>query len=489
MSAWIEKLVQPISDNKVGVDPRSSDEFYELKEEVNKVSGIDYALIKNKAEVILQQQGKDLRAASYLILARLNLDGFEGLCEALKLFSSLIEQYGNALYPQKIDSKLISIKWLNETRVKHMLKDKVNFQDQRQAKVLLRNIEDTNKQLSQKLTNDVKLFANIIPLLRAQQVNTVQPVHAQPAANDQSTTSGPKIEQCQSEAELRELTRLQCQYLRQQQQWLRAMAFSRAYRWGALQEIRADNNVTSVPAIEDSVLENFNRVVENAAPQDVLHAAENLFMSKGGLYYFDLHYQQTVAARAMGLSEVANYIEDELKQILLRFPKLINYCYDNNMPFISLDNRAWLEQLLKPTTHNQVSTESDTNDISIADIVNSYRATVAGKSLREKIATFAVMPAHGERILCQQQLALARFCIEDKRVDLAVPILQRLADKVEQHQLQQWEPELAIFIWSQLSAVLKLRLPKLDKDMQKAVRAKLENLFNKICVTDLSRAL
>lgn len=488
MNAWVEKLIQPIDDTDIGVDPRNSDEFYELKQEVNKVSGIDYGLLQQKAETILQKQGKDLRVASYLVVARTNLDGFTGLCESLNLLGKLVEQYGKALYPAKISSKLISIKWLNEARIKHMIMQKIDVNDARQTKVLLRTIESINKQLSKNLDEEAKLFSHILPLLRAQHVSNVQPIQQQTAANDQPTrTSG--IDQCHSEDDLRELTRLQCQYLRQQNQWLRAIAYSRAYRWGALQELRADNNATSVPAPDENVISNFQRVVDNAAPMDVLHAGEDLFMTKGGLYYFDCHYQQIIAARAMNMNDVAAFIEDELKQLLLRFPKLINFTYANNLAFISVEHRPWLEQLLKPAASSARGASSTNCELNLADMVNSYRAMVAGKTLVNKVRAINELPATSQRLKCQQQLALARFCIEDKRVDLAVPMLQQLADLVDQYQLQLWEPEFALFIWSELSAALKLQLPKLDKDMQKQVKMKLEKLFNNICVTDLSRAL
>lgn len=491
MSQWIEKLTQPLPENAVGSDPRHSDDFYLLKEEFSKLSGIDYGLVQQKAEDILQHQAKDLRVVSYLLLARLHLDGTVGLREALQLYSKLVEQYGDQLYPQKASSKVISLQWLNDNKIKQTVKHKIDLDDHKQVKQLTKAIEQTNQQLQTKLGVEIKLFSNILPLLREKQRQTamsdVAPVQLQQAANDIPVVAATNLE-CQSEQQLRDLTRIQLSYMRQQQQWLRAIAYSRAYRWSTLSSLSAEANITAVPAPDEAMLDRFNRVVENATPMEVLSNAEDLFMAKGGLYYFDLHYHQIIAAKTMGLVDVATYIEDALRQLLLRDPRLINYFYSNELPFISQQYRPWCESLLKPTS-TQASNTDVSVELSLQDIVNSYRATVAGKPLSEKIAAMQTLNAENQRIHCLQQLALARFCVEDKRIDLAIPILQNLADVVQQHQLQQWEPEFALYVWSELLAAWKQQLSKLDKDMQKTVKQKLETLFNQICMVDLRHAI
>jgi type VI secretion system protein VasJ len=490
MSTWVEQLVKPLADNAVGIDPRNSDEFYDLKQEVTKLSGIDYNLIKSKSEIILSQQGKDLRVASYLILARLNLEGYQGFQEALALYDELLSNYGEQLYPQKSQSKIASVQWLNEPRIKHLLKSKLDLKDARQTKKLLKRIETINTHLQEYIKLDTKIFTSITSSLRAAQTQAlpaaeVRPVQMNAAANDRGNQLPGQV---LCEDELRETTRLQLNYLRQQQQWLRAVGYSRAYRWGGLKALRADNNITSVPAPDEQAVQNLQRIVENGAPGEVLIAAEDLLMMKGGLYYFDLHYYQSIAAKEMGLTDVAAYIEDELKQLLLRFPKWINYSYSNNQPFVSVENRLWLESLLRPSATLASEVAGVEKTLSLNDIVNRYRAEVAGKSLSEKITLLRKSQASDMRGYYQQQLALARFCLEDKRVDLAVPMLEQLAQLINTHQLDVWEPEFAMYVWSELRTAWKLSLPKLNPDMQKQVREKLENLFAKMCVTDLGRA-
>lgn len=490
MSQWINKLTEPLVDDEIGIDPKNTDEFYDLKEEINKVTGTDYSLVQEKAEYILQQQGKDLRVAGYLILARTIQDGTLGLSEGLELFSELVTKYGSAIHPQKINSKIASLRWLNDNRIKLLLKQKINTNDKKQLKKLEKLIDKINQQIEKTVNGDVRIFTDVLSYIKAQDTTeaqaTVSPVMQKPAANGSVNAETVSLS-CESEADLRETTRLQLQYLRQQQQWLRVVAYSRAFRWAALQELRADGNLTTVPAPDQTVIDNFQRVVSNAAPMDVLNAAEDLFMMKGGLYYFDLHYHQTVAARTLGLSNVAAHIEDELKQLLLRFPKLINFSFDNDMPFISSEHRAWLENLLKPVTTGK---QSETSAVmSLSDLVNDYRAKVAGKSLAEKISILQKQAPKDKRTYCLQQIAIARFCLEEKKLDLATPILESLAELAEQHQLAEWEPEFALYIWTELSAVWKRQLLKLDRDMQKQLKQKLESLFAKICLTDLGRAL
>lgn len=78
-----------------GVDPGYDDDFQQIREEVNKLSGMDTGLICERAEKLLTTTTKDIRVATYYLWARLHQDGEQGLAEGLALLTGLIQRFGD----------------------------------------------------------------------------------------------------------------------------------------------------------------------------------------------------------------------------------------------------------------------------------------------------------------------------------------------------------------------------------------------------------
>lgn len=66
LALW-EKWLQPIiTTAPTGDDPGYDDDFQQIREEVNKLSGADLTLIGELAEKVLTTASKDIRVATYL---------------------------------------------------------------------------------------------------------------------------------------------------------------------------------------------------------------------------------------------------------------------------------------------------------------------------------------------------------------------------------------------------------------------------------------
>jgi hypothetical protein len=79
-----------------GEDPGYDDDFQRIREEVNKLSGIDTGLICTLAEKLLTTTAKDIRIATYYCWARLHQDGEAGFAEGLELLAGLLQRYGRS---------------------------------------------------------------------------------------------------------------------------------------------------------------------------------------------------------------------------------------------------------------------------------------------------------------------------------------------------------------------------------------------------------
>ncbi|SAQ31742.1 type VI secretion-associated protein [Klebsiella oxytoca] len=101
-AALWQTWLQPVTtESPVGRDPVYHDDFQLMRDELNKHSGADTALICQLAESLLFTQAKDVRIATCYIWARLHRDGERGLAEGLALLAGLVQRFGTQLLPSR----------------------------------------------------------------------------------------------------------------------------------------------------------------------------------------------------------------------------------------------------------------------------------------------------------------------------------------------------------------------------------------------------
>lgn len=109
---WKRWLLPISSQQPVGEEPGYEDDFQRIREEVNKLSGIDTGLICQLAEKLLTRTSKDLRVVTFYIWARLHQDGESGLVQGIELLAAMLEQFGSRLHPQRDRSRKSALEWL-----------------------------------------------------------------------------------------------------------------------------------------------------------------------------------------------------------------------------------------------------------------------------------------------------------------------------------------------------------------------------------------
>lgn len=145
-STWL----LPISPEKpVGEDLTYHDNFQEIKEEVAKLSGIDYPLIINVSETIIKQSSKDIRVVTYYCLARLQTDGASGFADGLELLAGLLDKFGLALYPSRSNIRKNAIEWLASAKFTDALSKLLPISEENLTRIIaaLNLIDECNKKL------------------------------------------------------------------------------------------------------------------------------------------------------------------------------------------------------------------------------------------------------------------------------------------------------------------------------------------------------
>lgn len=117
VAQW-DNWLQPLSvSSPAGEDPGYDDDFQQMREEVNKLSGADTELICRLAEKLLTTTAKDIRVATYYCWAKLHREGEQGLDEGLELLAGLLERFGPQLHPQRDRSRKAALEWLACSRM------------------------------------------------------------------------------------------------------------------------------------------------------------------------------------------------------------------------------------------------------------------------------------------------------------------------------------------------------------------------------------
>lgn len=117
VAQW-DNWLQPLpGQSSAGEDPGYDDDFQQIREEVNKLSGADTDLICRLAEKLLTTTAKDIRVATYYCWAKLHREGEQGLAEGLELLAGLLERFGPQLHPQRNRSRKAALEWLAGSRM------------------------------------------------------------------------------------------------------------------------------------------------------------------------------------------------------------------------------------------------------------------------------------------------------------------------------------------------------------------------------------
>ena len=117
VAQW-DSWLQPLSEQSfAGEDPGYDDDFQQIREEINKLSGANTELICLHAEKILTTVAKDIRVATWYCWAKLHREGEQGLAEGLELLAGLLERFGSQLHPQRDRSRKAALEWLAGSRM------------------------------------------------------------------------------------------------------------------------------------------------------------------------------------------------------------------------------------------------------------------------------------------------------------------------------------------------------------------------------------
>ncbi len=350
ISDWLPGIGKSLTETPCGEDPRYLTEFQRVKEEIDKLRDVDYIMILSTCRDLLTRVTKDLRIGGYHLVAGIYVEGLPGLLDGLRAYRALLDNFWEDCHPKNQTARLAALGLLSNPRIVAFAKQKEEGGSLEIFDTLHRELDLINSFLIEKLGEEVPRLTGLaswvderLRRLKASSPATENiPVAAEGQRPSGMTESGPR--QVDSEQGVETLTRQIHRHLINSGDLLRAMAYSRAFRWGNLILPPNEGGRTRIPAPRVSGLAELSKALSGESLEKTLACCENLFFEPGFQLLFDLQYQVFQYLETNQRPELAGFIRNALQDLLERHPQLLELQFDDGSPFAGSECRQWLQQ-------------------------------------------------------------------------------------------------------------------------------------------------
>ena len=476
-----QSWLAPVSDiSPTGEDLGYDDDFQRIREEVNKLSGIDTGLICKLAKKLLTTTAKDIRIATYYCWARLHQDGEVGFAEGLELLAGLLQRYGIQLHPQRDRSRKGALEWLAGTRVLDSLSlypevVREDAQCTAGALLLITDSLETEPEASRPELN--ALYSALESrLMKGGGVDAVVPQNAsnQTRAQQSSHTTeqdAPVLSRITSGQDLLAQARTLTEYLREQPDgWLAAHRLMKSLRHDTLSAIPAPDaqGKTRIEPPRADQRAMLKRLYLQQSWLEILEQADSAFSRGANHLWLDLQWYIHQALIKSGQDVLADIIAADLKGLLRRLTGLETLAFNDGTPFADEVTLNWINQNvlddMSGWRDESVSGVSETgNDILALEPEALEKADTDGLDatlywLQTRPGTDTTKDKWLLRLL------MARVAEQKGKNELALHLLGELDSAAQSITLTQWTPALLFEVKSRRLRLLRMKATRSETD-------------------------
>jgi type VI secretion system protein VasJ len=236
----------------------------------------------------------------------------------------------------------------------------------------------------------------------------------------------------------------------------------------------AEAGRTVLPAPDDQELQALKRLYASRSWADLLEFTESLIGRY--LFWLDLNRYSWEALTQLGHTQSGNTVAMETQMYAARLPGIENLAFNDGTPFADDDTRSWLKSGVD--TGGQALPSKP----GLADEISRARDFFSGEplnvSLKKISGELGRLPSGRERLVLKT--GLCRILTELNQPRLAQSFAEDILLSIEQHRIENWEPELAVEGFA--AAVYALRRANESEE-------RVNSLLNRIAVLDPLKAL
>jgi type VI secretion system protein VasJ len=495
LSEWVCSVATPFTGQPCGEDPRYINDFQDVKEEIDKLRDVDYASVLITCRNLLAQVTKDLRVAGYYLMGATYVNGLPGLMEALQAYRMLLENFWENCHPQSEAARLGALGMLNNAKIvsfaeQHIDQSSENLLDALQQEINLINVFLTGK-LGEEAPRLTALATWTEKLIKRRVATET------PSLSESEGTTSPAVkkvvEDISSEHDLGAITRKIHTHLIRSGDLGRALAYSRAFRWGNLTLPPHENGRTRIPAPRMSGWTELQHIMATESPDSALTSCEKLFFEPGFHLLFDLQFQEYQQAEAMNRPHLALFIRNTLSDLLQRQPQLIDLSFADGTAFAGIECKQWI--LERQTT--TISIDDSSPELNSVDngameeskeMIKQAMRLAIRKQLPQALEQMQTLPVATEKQRVRKTLNEARLCLAAGKAFIADALLEELQERVLAHHLITWDPCLAIEIFQQRVTSLQSLEKIAEKEEKHRITQSLTLIRKMICTIDIEAA-
>ncbi|CNI47370.1 type VI secretion system protein TssA [Yersinia pekkanenii] len=498
IALWEKWLIPIAAQSPVGEDPGYDDDFQQMREEVNKLSGADTGLVCALAEKLLTGACKDVRVATYYIWARLHIDGESGLADGLALLAGLVQRFGDALHPQRGNSRKLALEWLAGSRVLDSLSlyPEVAKADFERIVGALALIEDGVGGWDEPTRPQ---FAGLYAALENRLMQSGGPDAVIPQNSStprHAASDAPALKAVSSGRDLLDQAKLLASFLRDQPNgWLSGHRLMKSIRLDTLHELPplAADRCTRLapPKPENRAL--LKRLYLQQSWLELLEQTDMLFAQGVNHLWLDLQwYTHQALTKTGGLHERwADIIQQDLNGLLTRLPGLEGLAFNDGTPFADAVTQNWITQQVMAAESwgsEPAASASTAGDDDILQLEPEALAQADSEGVEAALNWLQHRP--GTRTLRHQwliRLLMARVAEQYGKNDMALHLLGELEGNATLMTLSQWEPELLFEVKARRLKLLRMKASRTESDKSR-LHGEMENLLAGLVALDPARA-
>lgn len=496
-----ENWLTPFGGAPTGEDPGYDDDFQRIREEVNKLSGIDTGLICQLAEKLLTSVSKDLRVVTFYVWARLHQDGETGFAEGLELLAAMLERFGDKLHPLRERSRKSALEWLGSSRVTDSLSlyPEVDMSVMQRITGALLLADKTLRAFSKTAGPVPATLYQALEnrLVQSGGANSLVPQTSREESNVIPTTAslGPVINTVTSGRDLLDQVKVLAKYLRDQPGgWLAGHHLLKSVRWDTLTELPpldASGRTRLVPPKPDNRA-HLKRLYLQKSWSELLEHTDTLMAQGVNHLWLDVQWYAWQALVSLDSDTVrADILCRDLEGLLARLPGLDALAFNDGTPFADEVTQSWINEKVRDDVPGW-GAQPVVAAVSSDDEVLILEPEVLAKADSEGIeaALNWLQTRSGYTSIRSQwllRLLMARVTEQYGKNEMALHLLGELDGCARTLTLEQWTPELMFEVKARRLKLLRAKAGRNESDKTR-LQPEMESLLSGLISLDPARA-
>jgi len=451
-------------DSPCGIDPADDMQYIEIMADIAKCDRIeaeepDWFQMEQAAINVLRNVSKDAEIAAALGHALFKRYSYAGLSAVLGLFTELVNNFWDNLYPARprrrkarmetLTDRFADGGWFRENPPKPNDFDAID--------VAVTRIGELSEALKAKMPDDEPEFGKFIRGLKEQAAKRPKPAAAAPAPGGAGSESAAPAASGGAGAfaagEVKDPSSALNAVL-SAATFLRkadptdpfAYAIVRVLKWAKISLPTSDAAKFEIEPPEASAVDALTHQMSNGIWEHLLKNAEGAFRSNDPLW---LDLQRYVCAAMAGLGPTYDKAREAVMgQTAALVGRLGDGLYElkfrGGLPLCSGETRMWLESDV--ISAGSQGGGADLGNGQLTEAFDKARKLAGSGKLKEALKELqaGLRTCTQKRDRFMWRLRIAQLCYDAQRLSLAAPLLEECFDEVRRYNIDEWEPMLAV---------------------------------------------